>query len=146
MGEQTDHITLGGVDPISQAFDSDPFHGHLGDAALPVVVSVVDLLGKAKVSHTHVHVLIQPEAETGFTSVNSRQSGRLLPLFRVSINHCIQWQQTGGERLRLHAVSGSKVSVDEVFAAEVLHSSGNVSHKLYQHLRREVLQDTQKAF
>lgn len=31
--------------------------------------------------------------------------------------------------------------MDEVLAAEVLHSSGNVSHELDQHLRWEVLQD-----
>lgn len=29
--------------------------------------------------------------------------------------------------------------MDEVLAAEVLHPTGNVSHKLHQHLRREVL-------
>lgn len=46
-----------------------------------------------------------------------------------------KWKQ----RLRLHAVASCKVSVDEVLAAEVLHPSGNISHKLYQHLRGEVL-------
>lgn len=57
---QTYHVTLGGVDTISQAFDSDPFHRHLWDPPLPVVVSVVDLLGESKVCHTYIHVLIQP--------------------------------------------------------------------------------------
>ena len=42
----------------------------------------------------------------------------------------------------LHAVASGEVSVDEVLAAEVLHPSGNIGHKLYQHLRREVLQDS----
>lgn len=60
---RTHHVTLGGVDAIGQAFDSDPFDGHLGDPALPVVVSVVDLLGEAEVGHAHVHVLVQPEEE-----------------------------------------------------------------------------------
>lgn len=59
----TNHVTLGGVDSISQAFDGDPFDRHLWDPPLPVVVSVVDLLGEAEVGHAHVHVLIQPEGE-----------------------------------------------------------------------------------
>lgn len=46
------------------------------------------------------------------------------------------------QRLCLHAVASCEVSVDEVLSAEVLHPSGNVSHELHQHLRREVLQDT----
>lgn len=41
----------------------------------------------------------------------------------------------------LHAVASSEVSVDEVLAAEVFHPSGDVCHKLYQHLRRQVLKD-----
>ena len=57
---RTHHVTLSGVDAVSQALDSDPLDGHLGDAALAVVVSVVDLLGEAEVRHTNVHVLIQP--------------------------------------------------------------------------------------
>lgn len=43
----------------------------------------------------------------------------------------------------LHAVASCEVSVDEVFAAEVLHPSGNIRHKLHQHLWREVLKQTQ---
>lgn len=39
----------------------------------------------------------------------------------------------------LHAVASCEVSMDEVLATEVLHPSGNISHKLHQHLRREVL-------
>lgn len=35
--------------------------------------------------------------------------------------------------------------MDEVFTAEVLHSSGNIGHELDQHLRREVLQDRDKV-
>lgn len=62
---QTHHVTFSGVDTISQALDGDPFNGHLRDPALPVVVPVVDFLGEAEVGHTHVHVLIQPEAKRG---------------------------------------------------------------------------------
>lgn len=62
---QTHHVTLGGVDTISQAFDGDPFHRHLRDPPLPVVVAVVDLLGEAKVCHTYIHVLIQPIEKKG---------------------------------------------------------------------------------
>lgn len=43
------------------------------------------------------------------------------------------------EEQGLHAVASCEVSMDEVLAAEVLHPSGNISHKLHQHLRREVL-------
>lgn len=45
------------------------------------------------------------------------------------------------QRLCLHAVAGSEVSVDEVLVAEVFHSPGNIGHELNQHLRWEVLQD-----
>ena len=31
--------------------------------------------------------------------------------------------------------------MDEVLVAEVVHSSGDIGHELYQHLRREILQD-----
>lgn len=44
-----------------------------------------------------------------------------------------EWSKTEEEE-GLHAVASCKVPVDEVLAAEVLHPSGNVGHKLHQHL------------
>lgn len=35
--------------------------------------------------------------------------------------------------------------MDEVLAAEVFHPSGDIGHKLYQHLRRQVLKDKIKV-
>lgn len=48
-----------------------------------------------------------------------------------------EWKRGFG----LHAVTSSEVSVDEVLAAEVLHPSSDICHKLHQHLRRKVLKD-----
>lgn len=58
---ETNHIALRGVDAIGQALNGDPFNRHLRDPPLSVVVAVVDLLGEAKVGHTDVHILVQPE-------------------------------------------------------------------------------------
>lgn len=58
------HIALSGVDIVSQTLQGDPLDGQLGDGALTVIISTVDLFGEAKVCHTHRHVLIQPETHT----------------------------------------------------------------------------------
>lgn len=52
------HVTLSGVDSVCQTLNGDPLDRHLRDAPLPVVVPIIDLLRQAKVSHTHIHVLI----------------------------------------------------------------------------------------
>lgn len=52
------HVTLSGVDSVCQTLNGDPLDRHLRDAPLSVVVSIIDLLRQAKVSHTHIHVLI----------------------------------------------------------------------------------------
>lgn len=63
----------------------------------------------------------------------------VLALFSDNSQECRKKEEEEG----LHAVASCEVSVDEVLAAEVLHPSGNIGHKLHQHLWREVLKQTQ---
>lgn len=53
----TYHITLGGVDTVSQGLYRNPLHWHFCYSALTVVIAAVDLLGQPKVCHTHRHVI-----------------------------------------------------------------------------------------
>jgi len=59
----THHVTLGGVDGLRQALHGHPLDGHAGHRLLPVVVTAVDLLGQAEVSHAHPEVIAQPVEE-----------------------------------------------------------------------------------
>lgn len=64
-GTGTYHVTLGGVDTVSQGLEGDPLDWHLGDAALSIVIPAVDLLGEPKVCHAHRHVISQPGGKQG---------------------------------------------------------------------------------
>lgn len=55
------HVALGGVHVVSQTLQSDPLHRQLGDGALSVIISTVDLLRETEVCDAHGHVLIEPE-------------------------------------------------------------------------------------
>lgn len=64
-GTETYHVTLGGVDTVSQGLEGDPLDRHLGNAALPIVIPAVDLLGEPEVCHAHRHVIPQPGGKQG---------------------------------------------------------------------------------
>lgn len=108
----THHVTFGGVDTISQAFDRDPFDGHLWDPALPVVVSVVDLLGEAEVSNTHVHVLVQPEAKrpTCYRAVYGKGASGFEHSLLVSFEFSVRSASTIASRVKAERkrASGNK--------------------------------------
>lgn len=80
-GSRTYHITLHSENSVCQTLYCNPFDGHFGDPALPVIISAVDLLGQPEVCHAHCHVVTQPvrqEKQTDQTNSSKRDYKTLL--------------------------------------------------------------------
>ena len=103
---RTYHVTFTGVYSVRETLYGDPFHRHLSNAALAVVVATVNLLREAKVRDADSHVISQPTERDRVSSCPQRpqrQSLKSQVCTRCSWKHS-RWVT---KRERPHSLRGS---------------------------------------